>query len=97
MKPSRPGADIDGLAALAAEQIDQMSYEDAMKTLEQVVEALESEGTQLAMGLKLYEVGTLLSRKCAADLDRTEARMIQLLGEAEAAREAPFDPEKEGR
>jgi len=97
MKHSFSAAEINRLVTLAPETIAAMPYEEAMATLEQVVEALEGEGTPLALGLKLYEVGTALSRKCAGDLDSSEARMCQLLGEGPNSRDVPFDPETEGR
>ncbi len=88
---------LQELAALDQPAIDGMNYETAMARLEDVVGALEREGTPLDVGMKLYEVGTMLSRRCAGILDATEARMLQLIGEGETARETPFDPDKDGR
>ncbi len=89
--------ELEELAALTPEMIEKLSYEDAMERLEQTVEALEQEGTALELGLRLYEVGTGLSRRCGNVLDAAEARMLQLIGNIESAREEPFDPEKDGR
>ncbi len=89
--------ELEALAALTPEMIEQLSYEDAMERLEQTVEALEQEGTPLELGLRLYEVGTRLSRRCGKVLDAAETRMVQLLGNVESATEEPFDPEKNGR
>jgi len=88
---------LEALAALTPGMIEQLSYEDAMERLEQTVEALEQEGTPLELGLRLYEVGTGLSRRCGKVLDTAEARMVQLLGNVESAAEEPFDPDKNGR
>lgn len=88
---------LQELAGLDQPAIENMTYETAMARLEEVVGALEREGTPLDVGMKLYEVGTMLSRRCSGILDSTEARMIQLLGEGGTAREEPFDPEKDGR
>lgn len=85
------------LINISAAQIEKLDYETAMQKLEIVVEALEQEGTPLELGLKLYELGTALSRKCGAVLDSTEEKMVQLLGNLENPTEAPFDPEKDGR
>ncbi|MDN5279784.1 MAG: exodeoxyribonuclease small subunit [Clostridiales bacterium] len=85
------------LVAITPEEIEKLSYESSMELLEQVVSALEQEGTPLDCGVKLYELGTTLSKKCGAILDATEEKMFQLLGDAENAREVPFDPEKDGR
>lgn len=97
MTPPRTVADIERLTAITNEAIDALSYEDAMVLLEEVVHALEAEGTPIAVGLRLYEIGNLLSRKCGDTLDKTEARMVQLLGDAQNPSEATFDPEKDGR
>jgi exodeoxyribonuclease VII small subunit len=88
---------VTRLAALTAEAIAALPYETAMLRLEETVEALEQEGTPLDLGLRLYEVGTALSRRCGKILDTTEERMLQLLGEGATAREEPFEPEKDGR
>lgn len=90
-------SELKELLALNPEQIEQMSYESAMEKLEVVVEALEQEGTPLELGLKLYELGTRLSKKCGAVLDATEQKMVQLLGDGENQTEESFDPEKDGR
>ena len=88
---------LQELTRLDQPAVEAMNYETAMARLEDVVGALEKEGTPLDVGLKLYEVGTMLSRRCAVVLDSTEARMIQLLGDGASAREEPYDPEKDGR
>ncbi|MFZ2957110.1 MAG: exodeoxyribonuclease VII small subunit [Candidatus Ozemobacteraceae bacterium] len=89
--------DVEKLISLTPKQIAAMPYEEAMDNLELVVSLIEGEETPLALGLKLYELGTTLGQKCGGDLDRTEARMLQLLGDPEKPREEPFDPEKDGR
>ena len=85
------------LIEMTEKQIDDLDYETSMQRLETVVEALEQEGTPLETGLKLYEVGTALSKKCGAALDAAEEGMLQLLGDIKSKREANFDPEKDGR
>ncbi len=82
---------------LNQQQIDQLSYEAAMQKLEIIVEALEQEGTPLELGLKLYQTGNALAKKCGLALDAAEEVMLQLRGTLENPSEAPFDPEKDGR
>lgn len=89
--------EIIELINVSAAQIDNLDYESALQKLEIVVEALEQEGTPLELGLKLYELGTALSKKCGAVLDATEEKMMQLLGDINNPGEANFDPEKDGR
>ena len=82
---------------LNQQQIDQLTYEAAMQKLEIIVEALEQEGTPLELGLKLYQTGNALAKKCGLALDAAEEVMLQLRGTIENPSEAPFDPEKDGR
>jgi len=95
--PRLKESEINELIRLTSEQIEGLDYETAMQRLETVVEALEQEGTPLEMGLKLYELGNALARKCGGVLDATEEKMMQLLGEGVKASEIEFDPEKDGR
>lgn len=97
MKQPGKNEEIERLLAMNPNEIEALSYESAMVHLEVVVQALEKEGTQLDMGLKLYELGTALSRKCGQVLDKTEERMVQLLGGQGPGKEENFDPEKDGR
>ena len=88
---------IGEMVSLTSEKIALMPYEEAMERFEKVVDALEQEGTPLALGLKLYETGTALSQRCGSILDTTEERMVQLLSTAHGIKETLFDPEKDGR
>ena len=97
MKNTISKAEINRLVTLAPETIAEMSYEEKMATLELVIEAMEQEGTPLELGNKLYFIGNTLSQICAKTLDDTEAKMIQLLGDVQSAKEQLFDPEKDGR
>lgn len=89
--------EVAELVGLSPEQIEQLDYESAMQKLEIVVEALEQEGTPLELGLKLYQTGNALAKKCGMALDAAEEMMIQLRGSVDNPSEAPFDPEKDGR
>jgi exodeoxyribonuclease VII small subunit len=89
--------DLPALLKLTPAEIQALPYETAMEKLEVVVAALETEGTQLELGLKLYELGVGLSKRCGFVLDATEEKMVQLLGDAKNPTESDFDPEKDGR
>lgn len=95
--PKMTDEEIMELISIKPEEIENLSYESAMEMLETVVSTLEQEGTPLNSGVKLYELGTALSKKCGIILDSTEEKMVQLLGDVENSSEAPFDPEKDGR
>lgn len=89
--------DIEALTLITQDQIENMGFECALEKLEEVVEALEQEGTPLAVGLKLYEIGTALSKRCSSILDSIEAKMVQIKLEGDIKKEEPFDIEKDGR
>jgi exodeoxyribonuclease VII small subunit len=74
-------ADISALIALLEEPVDQMSYEQALSQLEDIVAALESGEHTLDLSLRLYERGQLLAQLCAKMLDQADLRVQQLSGE----------------
>jgi exodeoxyribonuclease VII small subunit len=97
VKKSSPEIELKALLKLTPADIEAMPYETALEALETVVTALEAESASLEMGLKLYEIGSALGKKCGHLLDQTEARMVQLVGTEAKPAEEPFDPEKDGR
>ena len=59
-----------------------LSFEDAMKQLEEVVRALESGNVELEKSIALYEQGAKLKAHCAAKLAEAEAK-VELIRAAE--------------
>ncbi len=84
--PRLKESELRELIKITPDQIEKLDYETAMQRLEVVVEALEQEGTPLELGLRLYELGMTLSRKCGSVLDATEEKMVPLLGEVNIVR-----------
>lgn len=72
--------------------ITALSFEDALKRLEQIVGRLESGEAPLQEAIDLYELGDRLRRQCAARLDAAQARIEAIRTDAEgrAAGTAPF-------
>ena len=69
----------------------QLSFEQAMARLEEVVKQLESGEGSLEEAMKLFEEGSKLSAKCTAMLDKAEQKVMRLVsvgGEAEVPFEA---------
>jgi exodeoxyribonuclease VII small subunit len=54
-----------------------LSYEEAYRQLEQILQALESGDLPLEESLKLYELGATLAAYCARKLDEAELRVRQ--------------------
>lgn len=58
-----------------------MSFEKAMKELEQIVQELESGEQPLEKAIKKFEEGVRLSKFCSDKLDETEKKVTILLKE----------------
>lgn len=57
----------------------QVSFEEALKELEQIVEKLEQDDVQLEEMIKYYEKGMALSKQCTDMLQKAEEKMATLL------------------
>ncbi len=57
----------------------EMSFEQAMKNLEEIVEMLESGSLELEESLRLFEEGITLSRHCQKLLQQAEGRIQRLI------------------
>ena len=64
-----------------------MSYNDAMKRIEEIVTALEAGGTSLDETLKMFEEGAKLLKECQQELEQAEKRIdgIRLEDSADVA------------
>ena len=58
--------------------VENITFEDAMKRLDKITEELSREGVELDKALALYEEGVRLARICDARLEDTE-RKIKIL------------------
>jgi exodeoxyribonuclease VII small subunit len=69
-----------------------LSFEEALKKLEGIVNRLESGEAQLDEAIGLYEQGDRLRKQCAARLDAAQARIeaIRLDAEGRPAGTQPF-------
>lgn len=76
-----------------AEQIAAMSFEDALRALEDVVRRLESGEVPLDQSIDLYERGETLRRHCQARLDAAQVRIEKIVVGPDGApsRSVPFD------
>jgi len=59
-------------------QTDQLSFEQAIEQLEQLIEKIESGEVGLEESLKHYEQGTELIKRCRSILDSAEQRISEL-------------------
>ena len=74
-------------------QVGELSFEEALKELEQVVGQLESGSVDLDKSIALYERGADLKRHCEAKLAQAQARIeqITLAENGQPSGTAPFD------
>lgn len=70
-----------------------MSFEQALRALEEVVHRLESGEVPLDESIDLYERGEQLRRHCQARLDTAQARIEKIVAgpDGRLAATAPFD------
>ena len=76
-----------------APDIGEMSFEQALKALEDVVRQLEGGEVPLEESIGLYERGEALRRHCQARLDAAQARIEKIVQgpDGRATGTAPFD------
>ncbi|HKL56228.1 MAG: exodeoxyribonuclease VII small subunit [Pseudomonadota bacterium] len=63
--------------------VSEMSFEDAMKELEQVVSTLERGDVALEESIKLYERGAALKTRCEAKLKEAEEKVAAITLDAD--------------
>ncbi len=63
-----------------------MTFEEAQRELEEIVQRLERGDAPLDEALKLWERGEELYRLCKERLDAAEGKVEELAGRAEAAK-----------
>jgi exodeoxyribonuclease VII small subunit len=76
-----------------ADTIAELSFEDALKRLEEIVRRLESGEASLDDSIELYGEGDQLRQQCEARLQAAQARIekIQLGRDGQPAGTVPFD------
>ena len=86
------GANADPMSD-QPETIAQLSFEAALKRLEEIVRTLEGGEASLDASIELYEEGERLKQQCEARLQAAQARIekIQFGRDGRPAGIAPFD------
>jgi exodeoxyribonuclease VII small subunit len=72
---------MSNLDELLKTPLENLTYEQALSQLEQIVTALESNENSLDEALAFFERGQELARYCSDLLDNTELKVKQILGE----------------
>ena len=61
--------------------VENLSYEEALAELEEIVSALEGEQNQLEESIKLFERGQALAAHCGMLLEAAELKVKQVAGD----------------
>jgi exodeoxyribonuclease VII small subunit len=75
-----------------ADDISALSYEAALRELDEIIARLERGDVELEAAIAAYERGSALTRHCAQLLDRTEQKITQLVVGPAGEVERPFQP-----
>ncbi len=80
---------------MADDAIAELSFENALKRLESIVQQLESGDVPLEESIRLYQEGDRLRSQCEQRLKSAQAKIdqIQLGGDGAPAALRPFDAE----
>ena len=71
--------------------VEELTYEEALAELEQIVSALEDEQNPLEEAMKLFERGQALVKKCGAALESAQLKVQKLAGDSLV----PFEEDSE--
>jgi exodeoxyribonuclease VII small subunit len=71
--------------------IEELTYEEALAELEEIVSALEGEQNQLEESIKLFERGQALAERCSVLLEAAELKVKKVAGDVLI----PFEEESE--
>lgn len=73
------------------DKVAQMSFEESMTALEDLVKRLEDGGIDLDESLTIYEQAVVLRNHCRAILEDGERRIRKIMETADGVREEQFD------
>ena len=71
--------------------VEELTYEEALVELEEIVSQLEGEQNQLEESIKLFERGQALASRCGVLLEAAELKVKQVVGDVIL----PFEEETE--
>jgi exodeoxyribonuclease VII small subunit len=61
--------------------VEELTYEEALAELEEIVSALEGDQNQLEESIKLFERGQALAARCSELLEAAELKVKQVAGD----------------
>ena len=73
---------LDALIASFDQPVEEMTYEQAYRQLDEIVSAMESSEYSLEVSMRLFERGQTLAQYCSQMLDQAELKVQQVSGES---------------
>jgi exodeoxyribonuclease VII small subunit len=74
-----------------AEEVEQMSFEESIKTLEDLVKELETGGLDLDRSIEIYERAVILRNHCRKILDESERKIQKIMESAGSLKTEDFE------
>ncbi len=74
-----------------AEEVESMSFEDSIKSLEELVKELEAGGIDLDRSIEIYEKAVILRNHCRKILDESERKIQKIMESSGAMRKEDFE------
>jgi len=75
----------------AQKKVDDLTYEEALAELEEIVNLLEGEQSQLEDAIRLFERGQALAARCGVLLEAAELKVRQVVGDEVTDFEEPSE------
>ncbi|TCS84040.1 exodeoxyribonuclease VII small subunit [Tepidibacillus fermentans] len=83
-----------GHELLTDEQIEALTFEEALERLEKIVDQLESGNVPLEFAIDLFQEGMKLAKRCHLKLDNIEQKIEVLLEKDGEFLKKPFDQDE---
>lgn len=75
---------------MSEQEKDQLSFEEAMQKLEEIVGRLENGDVPLETAIELFQEGMTLSCLCGSKLEQVESRIQMLVDNGQGLQKKPF-------
>ena len=73
------------------EEVEKMTFEESIATLESLVKELENGGIELDKSIEIYEKAVVLRNHCRKILDDSERRIQKIMETADGIRKEDMD------
>jgi exodeoxyribonuclease VII small subunit len=85
-----PGSVAERRSTVSEQEKEQLSFEEAMQKLEEIVGRLENGDVPLETAIELFQEGMTLSRLCGSKLEQVESRIQMLVDNGQGLQKKPF-------